>query len=133
MGAFARAAGSEQGHVRPHGALYNRAVGDAALAATIARAVRSISAELILVGPAGSRIVEAGDAAGLRTAAEAFADRAYEIGGSLRSRRLPGAILPTAAAAAEQAVGIVLDGKVRTFDGDTIALRADTICVHGDT
>jgi UPF0271 protein len=131
--AFARAAGSDLRHVKPHGALYNRAAREPALAATIARAVRAVSTELVLVGLAGSELVRAGEEAGLRVASEAFADRAYEPDGALRSRRLPGAILATPEAAAEQAVRIARDGVVATADAGTIAVHADTLCIHGDT
>ena len=131
--AFARDAGVTLRHVKPHGALYNRAVHDPALAATIARAVRRVSAQLVLVGLAGSSLIEAGRSAGLAVAAEAFADRAYEADGSLRSRRLAGALLPSPQAAVEQAVAIARDGAVTAHDGARVGVRADTICIHGDT
>jgi len=130
---FARAAGSELRHVKPHGALYNRAALDVAIAEAVARAVRRVSADLILVGLAGSVSLEAGRAAGLAVAAEGFADRAYEPDGRLRSRRLAGAVHVDPAIAAAQAVGIVRDGRVTAHDGTTVALHADTICLHGDT
>ncbi len=133
VAAFARAMASELRHVKAHGALYNRAVQDRSVADSIARAVRSVSSELILVGLAGSAMLDAGIDAGLTVAAEAFADRAYEPDGSLRSRRLDGAILPTPEAAAAQAVTIARDGVVRAHDGTELAVRADTICIHGDT
>jgi 5-oxoprolinase (ATP-hydrolysing) subunit A len=126
-------AGARLRHVKPHGALYNRAARDQAVAETIATAIRRASPELILVGLAGSALVGAGVSAGLQVASEAFADRAYEPDGSLRSRRRPGAIIATPAAAAKQAVSIVRDGRVTALDGTVIAVRADTICIHGDT
>src|ERR671932_365987 len=104
--AFARAAGVPLAHVKPHGALYNFAARDPAAAEAIARAVRSFSAELILVGLAGSLLIEAARAAGVPYAAEAFVDRAYAPDGSLRSRTLPGAVLTDPEAAFAQAVGI---------------------------
>jgi UPF0271 protein len=130
---IARSLGAELRHVKPHGALYNRAAGHMAVADTIAAAIRRGSPELILVGLAGSSLIQAGVAAGLQVASEAFADRAYEADGSLRSRRLPGAIIATPAAAARQALSIVRDGRVTAHDGTVVAVRADTICVHGDT
>lgn len=133
VGAFARAAGVELRHVKPHGALYNRAAVDASVAESIARAVRRVSRDLVLVGLAGSVMLEAGRAAGLRVAAEAFADRAYEPDGRLRSRRLPEAVHASPAMAAAQAVSIVRDGRVTAHDGSSVAIRADTICLHGDT
>ena len=133
VAAIARSLNAELRHVKPHGALYNRAASDHGVAETIATAIRRASPELILVGLAGSALIDAGVAAGIQVASEAFADRAYEPDGSLRSRRRPGAILATPAAAAKQAVSIVRDGRVTAVDGSVIAVRADTICIHGDT
>jgi UPF0271 protein len=133
LAAFARDAGVKLRHVKPHGALYNRCVRDEALAATVAQTVCDFDARLVLVGLAGSVLLEAGRARGLPVAAEAFADRAYEPDGSLRSRRLPDAVIDTAEAAAEQALSIVTLGRVVAHDGTTVELRADTICIHGDT
>ena len=130
---FARAAGSELSHVKPHGALYNRAARDASVARPVARAVRRFSAELILVGLAGSQLLDAGRAEGLSVAGEAFADRAYESDGSLRSRRLPGAVLADPDAAARQALRIVREGRVSSFHGTEVEVRAETLCIHGDT
>ena len=130
---IARAAGAELRHVKPHGALYNRAAHDERLAGSIAWAVRRFSQEMILVGLAGSRLLDAGRAAGLTVAAEAFPDRAYEPDGSLRSRRLPGAVLTDSVAIAARAVAMARDGVVTATDGSVIALRADTLCLHGDT
>ncbi len=132
LAAFARAAGVDLAHVKPHGALYNRAALDAAVAEPIARAVRRFSAHLILVGLAGSISLAAGESVGLRVAAEAFADRAYEADGTLRDRRLPGAVLSTPAAAAAQAVAIA-QGRLRAHDGTLLPLTAATLCLHGDT
>ena len=131
VAAFARAAGSDLRHVKAHGALYNRAARDEAAAAAIARAVRRFSGDLVLVGLAGSVLVAAGRAAGLAVAEEAFADRAYEADGSLRARDLPGAVLDDPAEAAAQALAIVR-GSVAVAGGGMLAVRADTICVHGD-
>jgi UPF0271 protein len=130
---FARDAGSPLRHVKPHGALYNLAARDAAVAATIARAVARVSPDLILVGLAGSAMLTAAVDAGLGSAAEAFADRAYEADGTLRSRRLPGALLESPERAAAQALAIVRDGRVGSHDGKVVPVRADTICIHGDT
>jgi UPF0271 protein len=130
--AAARVAGGSVRHVKPHGAMYNRAARDPAMAATIADAIRDLDATLVLVGLAGSASISAGRAAGLRVAEEAFADRRYEPDGSLRSRRLDGALLGPAAAA-EQAVSIVRDGAVLASDGSRVHVSADTICIHGDS
>ena len=133
LAAFARDAGVKLAHVKPHGALYNRAARDEALATVIAETVRDFDRKLALVGLAGSKLLEAGRAVGLAVAAEAFADRAYEADGSLRSRRLPGAVLDSAEAAAEQALSIVTLGRVAAYDGTPVEVRADTLCIHGDT
>ncbi|HEY7132612.1 MAG TPA: 5-oxoprolinase subunit PxpA [Candidatus Limnocylindrales bacterium] len=130
--AGARVAGAAVRHVKPHGAMYNRAARHPAMAETIAAAIRDLDPGLVLVGLAGSESVVAGRAAGLRVAEEAFADRRYEPDGSLRSRRLDGALLDAEAAAA-QAVSIARDGCVTASDGSRLDVRADTICVHGDT
>jgi UPF0271 protein len=133
LAAFARDAGATLVHVKPHGALYNRAAVDAGVAATVARAVRRCSAELVLVGLSGSRLLEAGLEAGLRVAAEAFPDRAYEADGTLRSRALDGAVLSDSRAIAERAVRMARDGQIEAVDGSVVALRPDTLCLHGDT
>jgi UPF0271 protein len=129
---FARAAGTEIRHVKPHGALYNRAADDAALAETIARGVRRVSPDLALVGLAGSVMLDAGRAAGLRVCAEAFADRVYEANGRLRSRDLQDALIDEPAEAARQAVAIALDHEVNAIGGSVLDVEADTLCVHGD-
>ena len=128
--AIARSQGAAIGHVKPHGALYNRAARDPDVAGTIARAIARLDRNLVLVGLAGSTMLEAGRSAGLRVRAEAFADRAYEADGSLRDRRRDGAILGPAEAA-EQAVAIARDGIVDR-PGSPVAVRAETICLHGD-
>ena len=129
--AAARAAGVPLRHVKAHGALYNRAARDADAALAIARAVASVNPGLLLVGLAGSAQVEAARSLGLRVVEEAFADRAYEVDGSLRSRTLEGSVLDDPAAAAAQALAIVR-GSVTAVDGSKVYLRADSICVHGD-
>ncbi|CAN5751490.1 5-oxoprolinase subunit PxpA [soil metagenome] len=131
--AIADAAGVPLTHVKPHGALYNRTAVDPDLAACVAGAVARFPGRLTLVGLAGSALVFAGLEAGLPVADEAFADRAYESDGSLRSRSLPDAVHTDPAIAAAQAVSIARDGRVRAHDGSMLEVRADTICVHGDT
>jgi UPF0271 protein len=133
LAAIARARRVDLQHVKAHGALYNRAAKEPALAAVVAGAVASFSTELILLGPPGSALLEAGDFAGLRVAAEGFADRAYEPDGSLRPRRLPDAVHQDPASAAAQAVSIVRDGCVRTVTGELVRLEVDTLCIHGDS
>jgi UPF0271 protein len=115
------AAGGTLRHVKAHGALYNRAARDVTVAEPLARAVRRISSDLVLFGPPDSAMLVAGARAGLRVAAEGFADRAYEPDGTLRSRRLDGAVHAEPAVAAAQAVALAAEG------------RYGTLCVHGDT
>jgi UPF0271 protein len=133
LSAFARAHGTSLAHVKPHGALYNQAAADERVARAIARGVARADRTLVLVGLASSGPMRAAAAAeGLRFAAEAFADRRYEADGTLRARRLQGAVLTDPEAAAAQAVAIARDGHVTAADGSAVALRADTLCLHGD-
>jgi len=129
--AIARAQQMRVAHVKPHGALYNMAAKDRALADAIARAVRDADADLILVGLAGSELIRSAEAAGLRAANEAFADRRYEADGSLTPRREADAVIHDVDVAVAQAVHIVTSGKVDCRGGQ-VDIVADTICVHGD-
>lgn len=132
--AFCRAAGVEMQHVKPHGALYNQAAADRTLARAIARAVARFSRELALFGLASSEPMAAAAAdAGLRFVPEAFADRRYLHDGSLQPRSRAGAVIEDAADAAAQALMIATDGAVVAVDGSRVALRAESICCHGDT
>jgi 5-oxoprolinase (ATP-hydrolysing) subunit A len=133
LAGFARTAGVELVHVKPHGALYNQAAKDRSLAAAVARGVARFSRELILVGLAGSRLVEAAVEAGLPTASEGFADRAYNPDGSLRARSLPGAVHADPAVAAAQAVSLAQQGIPITAGSQTRYVPVDTLCIHGDT
>jgi UPF0271 protein len=133
LAGFVKVAGAAMTHVKVHGALYNRAAGDERLAAVICRAVSTFDDSLVVVALAGSRMLDVAQSVGLKVAAEAFADRAYESDGSLRSRRLAGAILATPGAAAAQAVAIASAGRVTSYDGNAVTVRADTLCIHGDT
>jgi UPF0271 protein len=132
LAAFTAAAGLRLQHVKAHGALYNMAAGRADLAGAIARAVRDVDSSLILFGLPNSELTRSGDDAGLRTAGEAFADRNYMPDGSLVSRRRPDAHVTDATVAAGRAVRMVREGKVTAVDGTDLAIRAETICIHGD-
>lgn len=132
LAAFVKAEGGRLQHVKPHGALYNMAAKDRALAEAIAAAVAAVDPDLILFGLAGSELVRAGERAGLRVAAEAFADRTYQADGSLTPRRMPGAVIDDPNRAAEQVIRLVKEGKVRAAGGTDVAVRADTVCLHGD-
>ncbi|HEY7056374.1 MAG TPA: 5-oxoprolinase subunit PxpA [Vicinamibacterales bacterium] len=133
LAAIARAEGAVLRHVKAHGALYNLAVRDRALAEAIARAIASVDRSLIMFGLPKSAMTDAGADAGLRVAAEGFADRAYEPDGSLTPRSKPGAVIHDPEVVVRRAVRMVRDRVVLTPDGREIALQVDTICVHGDT
>ncbi len=120
-------------HVKPHGALFNMAVRDAALADAIAKAAASIDRTLILFGLPGSEILAAGRRAGLRTAAEGFADRAYTPDGTLVPRSLAGSVIHDPEVVVRRGVRMVLDRTVEAVDGSAVTLTIDSLCVHGDT
>jgi UPF0271 protein len=132
LDAFARAEGGRVSHVKPHGALSNDSCRDAALAETIAHAVKAYDPKLILLAPACSRLAEAGAAAGLRVAIEIFADRTYEDDGALTPRSEPGAVLYDAAACRAH-VAAMLDAKgLVTRSGKILPTPIQSVCVHGD-
>jgi UPF0271 protein len=133
LAAVAAAQGERLQHVKPHGALFNMAARDGALADAIARATAAVDRSLVLFGLAGSELVASGARAGLRTASEVFADRAYAPDGTLVSRRVPGAVLHDADVVVERIVRMVRERAVEAVDGSKVRLEADTICVHGDT
>lgn len=133
LAGMAAAQGARLQHVKAHGALYNMAVRDRGLAQAIARAVAAFDRSLIFFGLSHSELLHAGDAAGLRVAAEVFADRAYEPDGSLASRQKPGSVIHDADAVVARSIRMVRDREVIALDGSTIRLDADTICLHGDT
>jgi UPF0271 protein len=120
-------------HVKPHGALYNVAARDAGLAATIAIALAAWRSDVVLVGLAGSVMLDIWRRAGFATAAEAFVDRRYEPDGSLRARNLPDAVITDPRAAAEQAVEIAAHGTITAVGDTRLAVAPDTLCMHGDT
>lgn len=119
-------------YVKPHGALYHSASSDPAVTHAIVTAVRAVDPSMIVVAQYGSRAVERYQAAGLRTAAEAFADRAYEPNGTLRSRTLSGALLDENGAV-EQAKTTVLGSFISAWDGSILPIHPDTLCFHSDT
>jgi len=133
LAAMARAEAAPLRHVKAHGALYNMAARDRKLADAVARAIKAFDASLVMFGLPKSPLIEAGIAAGLRVAAEGFADRSYEADGSLTPRSRPGAVIHDAAVVVDRAVRMVRDGVVLTSEGREIPLKVDTICVHGDT
>jgi 5-oxoprolinase (ATP-hydrolysing) subunit A len=132
--AFCRAHGVEMQHVKAHGALYNRAAVEPAVAAAIARATAHFSRDLALFGLASSEpMASAAADANLRFVPEAFADRRYRADGSLQPRPEPGSVMTDADAAAAQAVAIAAGEGVEAVDGSRVAFRAESICCHGDT
>ena len=133
LAAVAHAEGLRLQHVKAHGALYNMAVRDTALADAIARATAAFDRSLVLFALPASPLFEAGRAAGLRVAAEGFADRSYESDGTLTPRSIPGAVIHDPAAVVARARRMVTDGVVLTREGREVALRVETLCVHGDT
>jgi UPF0271 protein len=130
---FVRSRGGTLTHVKPHGALYHAGAEFPDVARAIAEGMRRFRPGLVLVGPAGSMLIEAGREAGLAVAEEAFADRKYRRDGSLVSRSEAGAVITDPDEAAEQAVSIARDHAVVAQDGARVAVRADTLCLHGDT
>lgn len=130
--AVCRAEGVPLNHVKAHGAVYNMACADPALAKALAAAVADFDRNLILYALPGSHLHRVAEAAGLRVAEEVFADRAYNEDGSLVSRKLPGAVLEDDAQAESQVRQMVLEGTVTAVTGKKVPVKADTICVHGD-
>jgi 5-oxoprolinase (ATP-hydrolysing) subunit A len=129
----ARAEGGRVRYVKPHGALYNRAVWDPAQAAAIAAAVRSYDRGLPVLTLPGSALAAAADAAGLGVVGEAFADRAYNADGTLVRRGLPGAVVTDPGEVAARVTSLVTTGTLRSADGAALRLSARSLCVHGDT
>ena len=130
---IAEECGARVGHVKPHGALYNQAARDGELARAIARGVARWNRGVVMVGLAGSVMLEVFREEGFLAAAEAFADRRYEGDGSLRSRKFADALISEPEEAAQQALQIVQKGSVIASDGKEVRVAAQTICVHGDT
>jgi UPF0271 protein len=131
--AIAEAAGVRPNHVKPHGALYNMAVTDEALADAIARAITKNDARLILFAPDRSALARAGEANGLQIAHEIFADRNYLGSGWLVPRSRPDALLHDPIEAAERVVRMLREGKVKSVDGVDVDVGGETICLHSDT
>ncbi|MEK4228024.1 LamB/YcsF family protein [Solibacillus sp. FSL H8-0538] len=129
---FLTAVGAEMQHVKPHGALYNMAAKDPALAKAIAQAVYDSSPKLILFGLASSELTKASEALGLQTAHEVFADRTYQQDGSLTSRKQSDAMITDDTQSIAQVIQMVKEGTVTAQQGVNVPLRADTICIHGD-
>jgi UPF0271 protein len=131
--AMAEAAGSTVSYVKPHGALYNTIVTNHDQAQAVATAVHTLDASLPVLGLSGSAFFAAAHELGLRTVAEAFADRAYRADGQLVSRRLPNAVLHETAEITDRVASMVTSSRVSAVDGSTIPITVESVCVHGDT
>lgn len=132
LAGIAAGAGARLAYVKPHGALNNMACEDAALAATVAGAVRGLDPGLALMAPALSDLAAAGERAGLEVIHEVFADRTYTAAGTLTPRGMPGAVLEDAETAAHHVLRMVQDQALIAATGERLPCRIDTICVHGD-
>ena len=133
LDAIARAEGTLIHHVKPHGALYNQAVADAALAVAIVAAIRVFDPALRLVGPAGSAMARAAQSIGHPFTPEAFVDRRYRADGSLVSRTEPSSVLADLEDVARQVRSLVTHGEVAASDGSRVPIAFETLCLHGDT
>jgi UPF0271 protein len=132
LAAFCRANEMPLVHLKAHGALYNAAARDPALARAIAGAAWAFNPRTILLAQSGSAMVEAGREIGLRVAEEAFADRAYDSQGQLLPRNQPDAVLHDPEVIARRVLQIVLEGEVTAASGERVHLAADSVCLHGD-
>lgn len=130
---LARAAGTCVRYVKPHGALYNRIAHDARQGAAVIAGIKALDPDLILMGLAGAPILAQAEAAGLRVVAEAFADRAYRPDGQLVSRREPGAVLHDPDQIADRMLRLAQTGEIAAIDGTILRLKAESLCVHGDS
>ncbi len=124
--------GAKLHHVKPHGALYNMAANDSAMANCIAQAIQNYDANLILYGLSQSVMISEAQKINLRIANEVFADRTYQLDGSLTARTQPDALITNEQDAISQAMRFIKENKVKTANGIDIELKADTICLHGD-
>ncbi|MDD3251181.1 MAG: 5-oxoprolinase subunit PxpA [Lachnospiraceae bacterium] len=129
---FCDARGLRLNHVKPHGALYNMAGKDLALARAIAAGIQAVDKSLVLLALSGSQMIEAAKEIGLPYASEVFADRAYQSDGSLVPRSQAGAMIEDEDEAVARVIRMAKDGKVTAVDGTEIDIQADSVCVHGD-
>jgi UPF0271 protein len=124
--------GARLHHVKPHGALYNRAAKDAVVSGIICRVIKSFDPSLLLYGLSGSEMQRQAKAFGLVFVSEVFADRTYQPDGSLTPRTAPHALIDQPETMVRQVLMMVREGKVRTSGGIDVSIAADTICLHGD-
>ncbi len=131
--ALASVEGVRVQYVKPHGGLYNAIVAHTAQARAVVDAVKSVDPSLPIMGLPGSEVLRLAEEAGLRAVTEAFADRAYNPDGTLVSRSLPGAVLEDPEQVAEHVLRMATESAVRTTNGSVLKIRAESICVHGDS
>ena len=131
--AFCLANGAVLAHVKPHGAMYNMAGKDEKMAMAICEGIYAVNPQLILLGLAGSKLLTAAKKTGLRIAQEVFADRAYEEDGSLVARNKAGAMITDESEAIARVINMVKLQRVQAITGKEIAVKADSICLHGDS
>lgn len=132
MMAFTKAHHIKIQHVKPHGAMYNMAAIDFNFAKAICEGIYEVDKNLIVLGLANSKLIEAGMAVGLKTANEVFADRQYNEDGTLVSRTLEGAVIKDKDLAIRRVIDLVKNHRVKSINGNYINIKADSICVHGD-
>ena len=132
LAAFCKARDIKMNHVKPHGAMYNMAAKDIKLALAIAEGIAQVDDSLILLGLSGSQLLKAAQEVGLKSAAEVFADRAYEEDGSLVARTKAGAVIADENEVIERVIKMIKLGKVQTITGKEIEIKPDSICIHGD-
>jgi len=132
LSAFVKAAGGELHHVKAHGALYNMAAKDSTLAKAIVQAVCDFDRGLILYALAGSKMIAEAEKAGIVIASEVFADRSYQDDGLLTPRSANNALITNEEDAVNQVLGFALKQEVKSANGNLIAVRAETVCLHGD-
>lgn len=133
LDAFCKANGLKMQHVKPHGALYNMAAKDAALARAICEGIYEVDSTLIMLGLANSQMITAAKEIGLPYASEVFADRAYEDDGTLVARTKPGAMIEDENEAVNRVIGMIKNRTVKSINGKEIPIAADSVCVHGDS
>ncbi|MBU3182145.1 LamB/YcsF family protein [Clostridium psychrophilum] len=132
LSGFVKSAGAKMQHVKPHGAMYNMAAKDSKLAQAIIEGIWEVDRDLIVLGSSGSEMIKAAKEKGLKAANEVFADRAYNVDGTLVARSLPGAMILDTNIAISRVIRMVTEGKVTAITGEDVNIKADSICVHGD-
>ena len=124
--------GARLNHVKPHGALYNKAAKHAELAAAVVEAVQKADGNLVFYGLSGSFLISEAEKAGLSTASEVFADRTYTADGTLTPRSEPNALIHEPKQAIAQVLEMILEQSVTAANGEKVTLKAETVCIHGD-